>query len=172
MSLLLFTYRHQDIIVRKINLNYRIDQLNRKLMDLQSYSAAVADGSVSMNDLLQCPASQLGRMTLFMNASNQAGLADAQEKFAFMSQIPGAIPQMSNSQLQQNYANMMFKSLYDQSKEKFAQQEAKLLTVEETKIQQEKAKLETQLKMLDSEEEEVSKAEDDGAKKSAPHFVA
>lgn len=172
MSFLIFSYQHQSIIARKAQLNMRLLEINKKMLDLQSYAAAVADGSVSMNDLMNCPGSMFSKMSLFMNASHQIGYSEAQQKFALMSQVPGAIPQMANAQLQQQYTETIFKSLYDQSKEKFAQQEQKLLNVEDTRMQQEKARIETQLKMLESMEEQVTKAEDEGAKKSAPQFVA
>lgn len=172
MSFLIFSYQKQSIIARKANLEMRLLELNKKLLDLQSYTAAIADGSVSMNDLMNCPGSMFNKMTLYMNTSHQIGYSEAQQKYALMSQVPGAIPQMADAQLQQQYTQSIFKSLYDQSKEKFADQEQKLLKVEDTRIQQEKARIETQLKMLEAMEEQVTKAEDEGAKKSAPQFVA
>lgn len=172
MSLLIFVKRHQDIIARKSALNFRLLELNRKLMDLQTYAASIADGSVSMNDLMSAPASMFSRMSIFMQYSHQLAMSGAQQKFAVMSQVPGSMPQMPNPELQQQYAQMMFKNLYDQEREKASKQEDKILNLENKKIEQEKAQIETQLKMLDAEEEQVKKGEDDGAKKSAPQYVA
>lgn len=172
MSLLIFTYRHQDIIARKSDLNFKLDGLRRKLMDLQSYAASIADGQVTLNDLASVPPSQFARMSIFMQSSSQAAYAGAQEKFAYMSQIPGAMPQMETAELQKQYSEIMIKQLYDQGIEKFGEQEAKLLNVEDKKIQQQVTQMETKLKMLDAEEEKVTKAEDEAAKKSAPQYVA
>lgn len=172
MSLLIFVYRHQDIIQRKSALNMKLMTLKQKLFDLQSYAASISDGSVSLNDLMNAPASQFNRMSIFMQYSHQAAMQGAQEKFAVMSQMPGAIPQMQNPQLQQQYQQMMFKSLYEQEKDRFNKVEHKLLNQQDTKISQEVAKLETQLKMLDAEEQKVTEAEDKAAEKGAPRYVA
>lgn len=172
MSLLIFAYRHQDIIRRKADLNFKLLNLKQKLMDLQTYASNIADGTVSMNDLMTAPASMFNRMSIFMMSSHQASMAGASEKFALMSQVPGAMPQMQNAQLQEQYANMMFKNLYDQEREKFGKVEQKILNQQDTKIQQECARMETQLKMLDAEESKVSEAEDKAAEKSAPKYMA
>ncbi len=172
MSLLIFTYRHQDIIKRKADLNFKLMNLKQKLMDLQTYASNIADGTVSMNDLMTAPASMFNRMSIFMMSSHQASLSGASEKFTLMSQIPGSMPQMQNPQLQEQYANMMFKNLYDQEREKFGKVEQKILNQQDTKIQQECSRLETQLKMLDAEEQQVSESEGKAAEKSAPKYVA
>ncbi|MFA7658585.1 MAG: hypothetical protein WCY19_04065 [Candidatus Gastranaerophilaceae bacterium] len=172
MSLLIFVYRHQDIIRRKSELNMKLMLLKQKLFDLQSYASSIADGSVSMNDLMNAPASQFNRMSIFMQYSHQAALQGAQEKFAVMSQVPGAIPQMQNAELQQRFSQMMFKSFYEQEKEKFNKVEQKVLNDQDKRIEQEVASIETQLKMLDAEEQKVTEAEDKAAEKGAPKYVA
>jgi len=146
--------------------------LKQKLFDLQSYASSIADGSVSMNDLMNAPASQFNRMSIFMQYSHQAALQGAQEKFAVMSQVPGAIPQMQNAELQQRFSQMMFKSFYEQEKEKFNKVEQKVLNDQDKRIEQEVASIETQLKMLDAEEQKVTEAEDKAAEKGAPKYVA
>lgn len=171
MSLLIFAYRKQDIIRRKSDLNLKLMELKKKLMDLQTYASSIADGTVSMNDLMNAPASQFSRMSIFMNYSHQSAMQGAQQKFAYLSQTPGAMPQMQNAQQQQQYSQMMFKNLYDQEREKTSKIETKILNQQDTKIQQDIARMETQLKMLDSEEQSVSDAEGKAAEKSAPKYV-
>lgn len=172
MSLLIFAYRKQDIIRRKNDLNFKLLALKQKLMDLQSYASTIADGSVSLNDLMKAPPSMFNRMSIFMMYSHQSAMAGAQQKYAMVSQTPGAIPQMQDPNMQQMYNNMVFKNLYDQEKEKTSKVEQKVLNEQDKRIQQETARIETQLKMLDAEEEKVSAAEDSAAKKSAPQYVA
>lgn len=171
MSLLIFAYRKLDIIRRRNDIQFKLLNLRQKLMDLQTYAASISDGTVSMNDLMTAPASQFGRMSIFMQYSHQMAMQGAQEKFALMSQTPGAIPPMQNPQLQQQYAQMMFKNLYDQEREKSSKVEQKILNQQDTRIQQEVSRLETQLKMLDSEEQSNNQAEDAAAKSSAPRYV-
>lgn len=174
MSLLLFTYRHQDIIARKNDLNMKLDSLRRKLMDLQAYAASIADGPITMQKLMEVPPSQFDRMSIFMTYSNQVGMAGAQEKFAQMAQS-GALQQTLSQvspQQQQAYQQYIQQQMFEQARQKFADHETKLLNIEDKKLEQEKAQMETQLKMLDAEEEKVTKAEDDAAKKAAPQYVA
>lgn len=180
MSLLIFSYRRLDILARKSTLNFKLNQLNKKLMDLQSYSASIADGVVSLEDLTKAPASMFGNMMSFAQRSSMSAYQQAQQQFGSvwaMSQ-PGIQASMSQVQpeLQQQYMayqqKMIFKNLYDQAKQKSSDAEQKLLDVQDRKIEQEKAQIETQLKMLEAEEEKVTKAEEDGAKKSAPSYVA
>lgn len=172
MSLLIFAYRKQDIIRRKNDLNFKLLNLKQKLMDLQSYASSIADGTVSLNDLMKAPPSMFNRMSIFMMYSHEAAMSGAQQKYALLSQTPGAIPPMQDPNMQQQYAQMMFKNLYDQEREKTSKVEQKILNEQDKKIQQEVARIETQLKMLDAEEQTVTQAEDKAAEKGAPKYVA
>lgn len=172
MSLLIFAYRKQDIIRRKNDLNFKLLNLKQKLMDLQSYASSIADGTVSLNDLMKAPPSMFNRMSIFMMYSHQSAMSGAQQKYALLSQTPGAIPPMQDPNMQQQYAQMMFKNLYDQEREKTSKIETKMLNEQDKRIQQETARIETQLKMLDAEEQTVTQAEDKAAEKGAPKYVA
>lgn len=172
MSLLIFSYRRQQIISQKSALNMKLLELNKKLMDLQSYAASIADGTVSLNDLMNAPASMFGRMSIFMMYSHQQSMMGAQEKFAYMSQVPGAMPQMPDPKAQQQYAQMMFKNLYDQEREKAGKVEEKLLNKQDQQLQSEKAKIEDQLRLLDGEEKTISEQEGKAAEQAAPKYVA
>ena len=174
MSLLIFAYRKQEIIRRKNELNFKLLELEKHLMDLHSYSTSISDGTVSVNDLIHAPASMFNRMSIFAMYSNQSAMAGARENFGKM-QASGMLNQMMASvkpEEQNAYKQMVMANLYKQGREEFSKKEEKILNEQDTKIQQQKAKLETQLKMLDSEEEKVTKAEDDAAKKAAPGYVA
>lgn len=172
MSILIFAYRKQDIIRRKNDLNFKLLALKQKLMDLQSYASSIADGTVSLNDLMKAPPSMFGRMSIFMQYSNQAAMMGAQQKYSMLAMTPGAIPMVQDPNMQQMYNQMVFKNLYDQEREKSSKLEQKILNEQDKRIQQETARIETQLKMLDAEEEKVTAAEDSAAKKSAPNYVA
>lgn len=171
MSLLIFSYRRQSIIALKNRLNFRLMQLNQKLMDLQQYSASIADGSVSMNDLMSTPGSMFGRMSIFLQSSHQAAYANAMQNARPVMAMNQATMAQMPPQLQQQYQQYIFKSLYEQGRQKFAEQEKRLLNNEDKRIEQEKAQLETQLKMLSAEEETVKSAEESEAKNSAPKYV-
>lgn len=174
MGLLIFAYRKQDIIRRKSDIEFKLTQLTEKLRNLQSYSSSIADGSVSLNDLMNAPASVFNRMTSFMMYSHQASYVGAQQKLPMMMMQQQAamqqMPQMQNPQMQQQFSQMVFKNLYDQEREKFSKIEEKMLNEQEKKISSDTERLSTQLKMLEKELETVGSAEDKAASSSAPKF--
>lgn len=172
MSLLIFSYRKQEIIRRKNEISFKLMNLTKKLMDLQSYSTSVSDGTVSMSELIQAPASMFNRMSIFAMGSNNASIEQTNMKFSQLA-TSGMLAQMMSSVPQEQqaaYQQMVKQNLYIQSREAFGKREEKLLNMENLKIDQEKAKLETQLKMLEAEESKVSEQEDKAAKDSAPKY--
>lgn len=173
MSLLIFSFRRQQNIDRKSRINMRLMQLRQKQIDLQTYAANIADGSVSLNDLLTTPSALFPKMMQFMQYSNAYSYQAAQQKLAMMgmmgsfSQLAGAPPQQ-----QQMYQSIMLQQLMKQEQETVARSEQRRLNVEDKKIEQEIAKLETQLKMLDAEDQGIDKAEEKGIQSSTPKFGA
>lgn len=172
MGLLLFSYRRQSIIARKADINMKLLQLRQKQMDLQSYASSIADGSVSLNDLMGAPASVFMRMTGFMQASHQQALMGAQMGLPGMLAMAAGSGVFNNMQpqMQQQYQYMLFKNLYDKEREKFSRQEEKILHTEDKRIEQQIAQLNTQVQMLEAEEKGIEKAEGEEAQRSTPKF--
>lgn len=172
MGLLIFAYRKQYIINRKADINMKLLTLRQKLMDLQSYASSIADGTVSMNDLMNAPASMFNRMSVFMMYSHQASMMGAQEKFGPMSQL--AMSQMAQSgqndpMQMQMYQQSLFSNLYKQEREQFNKVEERILHQQETQIQKQVTELETQAKMLESEEKGCDDAIDKEAGKTVKY---
>ena len=173
MSLLIFAYRKLDIMHRKNDLNYRLMNLTRKLSDMQQYAANIADGSVSMSDMMNTPSSMFGRQMMYMQYAHNGALFGAQQKMAMMQpQIAMQMQQMQDPNYQAMYQQWIYKSLYDQEREIMGKQETKLLNEQEKQIQAEKAKLETQLKLLDQELEACKQGEDAAVKQWKPEYTA
>lgn len=174
MSLLIFAYRKLDIARQKSDLNFRLMQITRKLNDLQQYAANIADGSVSMSDMMNTPGSMFGRQMMYMQYAHNGALFGAQQKMALMGpQITMQMQMMGNNpQYQQMYQQWIFKSLYDQERERMGKQEQKLLNEQEKQIQAEKMKIETQLKMLEQEFDSVKQGEDSAIKQWKPEYSA
>ena len=173
MSLLIFAYRKLDIIRQKSDLNFRLMQITQKLSDLQQYAANIADGSVSMSDMMNTPGSMFGRQLMYMNYAHNMALFGAQQQMAMMGpQIQMQMSQMGNPAYMQMYQNWIFKSLYDQQRQMVGKQEQKLLNEQEKHIQAEKQKIETQLKMLEQEYESVKQGEDAAVKQWKPEYTA
>ena len=175
MSLLIFGYRKISILRQKSDLNYRIMQLTQKLSDLQQYAANIADGSVSMSDMMNTPASMFNRTMMYMTYAHNGALTNAQQQMQQMMMLPqvqAQMQQMQDPNQRMMYENWIFQNLYKQQREQFGKVEQKLLNEQEKEIQQEKAKLETQLKLLDAEYESVKSGEDAAAKQWKPEYVA
>ena len=172
MGFLIFGYRKLDIIHRRNDLQYRLTNLTRKLTDLQQYSANIADGSVSMSDMMNTPCSMFGRQLMFMNYAHNTALFGAQQNMAMMQpQIMMQSQQMDpNSQMM--YQNWIFQNLYKQQREQVAKQEAKLLNAQEKEIEAEKTKIETQLKLLEQDYQACVDAEKKSIELFKPEYTA
>ena len=147
--------------------------LTRKLSDMQQYAANIADGSVSMSDMMNTPSSMFGRQMMYTQYAHNGALFGAQQKMAMMQpQIAMQMQQMQDPNYQAMYQQWIFKSLYDQERERMGKQETKLLNEQEKQIQAEKAKLESQLKLLDQELEACKQGEDAAVKQWKPEYTA
>ena len=172
MSLLIFAYRKLDILRQKSDMNYRLMELTRKLSDLQQYASNIGDGNVSMNDMMNTPSSMFGRQMMYMQYAHNGALFGAQQKMAMMQpMIAMQMQQMQNPNMQAMYQNWIFKSLYDQERERMGKQEQKLLNEQEKQIQAEKTKLETQLKLLEQEYEACKEGENKEIQHWKPEYV-
>ena len=99
MSLLIFAYRKLDINRQRSDLNYRLMEITRKLSDLQQYASNIADGSVSMSDMMNTPSSMFGRQLMYMQYAHNGALFGAQQKMAMMQpMIAQQMMQMPNPQ--------------------------------------------------------------------------
>ena len=172
MAILMFTSRIHELTSSLNRKQARLQELTRKLSDLQQYAANIADGSISMYDMMNTPASMFGRTAMFMMYSHNAALQGAQLGFSQMQ--PMLAQQMANADpnYQQQYMNWVQQNLYNQERERIAKVEAKLLNQQEKEIQQEKEKVETALKMAEAELESTKKAEEEGIKNFAPKYTA
>lgn len=146
-------------------------QLSKKILDLQQYAANIADGSVSMYDMMNTPASMFNRQLMFSAYSHNMAMAGAQQNFTMMGPMINMQMQQMDPNAQAMYQRWIFNNLYQQQKERINKVEQKLLNKQETEIQQEKAKLESQLKMLDQELQGVTEAENKSFEAWKPNYA-
>ncbi len=172
MAILIFTARKLAIVNQQHQLQYRLLNLTRKLSDLQQYAANIADGSISMHDMMNTPASMFNRQMMFMMYSHNASIFGAQQQMGQMApMIQQQMMQMPDPNAQAMYQQWIFQSLYKQQREMASKQESALLNQQEKQIIEEKTKIETQLKMLEQELEAVKKGEQEGIKQFQPNYV-
>lgn len=171
--------------MRKLMLTNRINTLNAKLMeisqktqDLAAYGANISDGFITPEEAANSPASLFKRQSLYMtttvqNAWNQASVAT--QTYLTMNQGTNAMvgntidPTGTTTNPNQALLNQAY---FKQAMEAAAKNEEKKIEVIEKELDQQRLKIETQLKAAEAELEGVEKAEDQGIKASAPKYLA
>lgn len=169
MSLLVLFARKMSLKNQINDINYKMMQKQQELQDLQQYTAAIADGSVSMNDLTTAPASMFGRMSQYMVGSHNYAMQAAGQNMAYLQ----GSQQMSgqDAQAQMQYQQLVFKNLYDQQKAQFQKAEEARLNVKDKQISNEVLKLQTQIKQLEAEYNGIDSALDNSIKDSTPRYA-
>ena len=171
MSLLILFHRKMSLKQQINDKNYQLMQKKQELYDLQSYTAAIADGSVSMNDLTTSPASMFGNMSQYMVGSHNYAMNAAQQNMAYL-QGTNQIGQVSADATAQNqYQMAVFKYLYDQQKAQYQKAEEAKLQVKNKQIDNECLKLEQQLKQLEAEYQSIGSSVDKYASECAPRYA-
>ena len=166
MSLLILFHRKMSLKQQINDKNYQLMQKKQELYDLQSYTAAIADGSVSMNDLTTSPASMFGNMSQYMVGSHNYAMNAAQQNMAYL-QGTNQIGQVSQDATAQNqYQMAVFNNLYDQQKAQYPK-----LQVKNKQIDNECLKLEQQLKQLEAEYQSIGSSVDKYASECAPRYA-
>lgn len=171
MSYLVLFARKMSLKSQINDKNYQLLQKRQELQDLQSYTAAIADGEVSMNDLTTAPASMFGRMSQYMVGSHNYATAASQQNYAYLqgAQQTGTPQDM---QAQQQYQYLVMKNLYDQQKAQFQKAEQQRLHVKEKQMENQCLKVEQELKLLQSEYDSMAQTVDKAAQSLAPQYVA
>ncbi|MBD5403321.1 hypothetical protein HDR58_11075 [bacterium] len=147
-------------------------KLTRKIQDLQSYSAMVGKGSVSIGDLLSSPGSMMNRSMAYMAWAHNSSMQYMQQNAPLMQQMYGQQMAQQTAQQQQQMNNYIQRMLYQQGRDRAAQVEAKNLHAEEQKLMYEKEKLEALAKSVEQELKSAREARDKGIQDFAPKYTA
>ena len=168
MAFLVLFARKMMLKNQASDLNYKLMQKSQELQDLQSYTASIADGEVSLNDLSNSPASMFGNMTQFMMGSHNYAMGAAQQQYGM---VGAQQPVTQDAMAQAQYQQLVFKNLYDQQKQQYLKAEQARLHVKEKSMENEKLKLEQQLKLIEAELSTIDQSIDKGIKDSAPQYA-
>lgn len=172
MGIFTFTARVHALMYQKSNIEYRLMKLTKKLQSLQQYSALIANGGVSIGDLLSSPGVNMGRTMNYLAWAHNNSLMYMQQN------APQAIAwyqaQMGNSQSAQNNAQMqqwIMTQLYQQGRDRAMQIETRNMKIEEDKIAQEKERLEAQGKSVEAELKAAKEGRDKAIQDMAPKYT-
>lgn len=168
MTFLVLFARKMMLKNQASDLNYKLMQKQQELQDLQAYTAAIADGEVSLNDLSNSPASMFGNMTQYMVGSHNYAMQAAQQQYGMFA---GQQQVSQDAMAQQQYQQLVFKNLYDQQKQQVLKAEQAKLHVKEKSMENEKLRLEQQLKLIESELGSLDQSIDKGIKDAAPQYA-
>lgn len=168
----MFTARIHDIIHQKLNVEYRLAKLTKRLRDMQQYAATISNGGVSIGDLLNSPSSMMGRTMGYLGFAHNSALQYMNQNAPYMQQMwMQQTGQPQNAQQQQMMQQYIMRQLYMQGRERAMQVETKNLKIEEDRMMQEKEKLETLGKELEAELQSARQARDAGIKDMAPKYT-
>ena len=133
-----------QLIRQKSELEIRRKKIMEEINELKSYASSIADGSVSIGELMKTPSSMYNRQLTYMNYSSQYCQTSAQNQLQYLMSQPYYQQMMSqyDPSVKQSYEAMMYQSFYKQSQNQFAKYEADLLHEKE--------------KLLETEKEDVS----------------
>ena len=168
MTFLVLFARKMMLKNQASDLNFKLMQKQQELQDLQSYTASIADGEVSLNDLSTAPASMFGNMTQYMVGSHNYAMQAAQAQYGM---VAGQQQVSQDAMAQQQYQQLVFKNLYDQQKQQVLKAEQARLHVKEKSMENEKLRLEQQLKLIESELGTIDQSIDRGIKDAAPQYA-
>lgn len=172
MGILIFTARVHDLIHRKNDIEYRLSKLTKRLRDVQQYAATIANGGVSIGDLLNSPSSMMGRTMNYLGFAHNSALQYMQQNAPYMQQMyMQQMGQQQTAQQQQQMNQYIMRQLYQQGRDRALQVEERNLKAEEARLGQEKEKLETLGKEIAAELQAAKEARDQGIKEMAPKYT-
>lgn len=171
MGFLVLFARKMSLKSQVNDLNYKLMQKQQELQDLQSYSAAIADGEVSMNDLTSAPASMYGRMSQYMVGSHNYASQAAQMNYSMIGGQQAAQQGVTDPQQYQMYQQSIFCNMYQQQKQQYLKAEQARLHVKEKAMEKEQLSIEQQLKLLEAELSTIDRGIENGIKDAAPQYA-
>ena len=156
--------RINDLIKRKADYEKQRRQLDNQINDLKTYATAIADGGISIAELMKMPSSMYNRTLTFMNASMQYCQNSSMFQMSQLASQPYYQNQMTQQtpDVQQSYRNMMQMSFYNQAKGQFAKYEESLLHEKEKALQQERDDLNSNLELCKAELDNVRQESKEG----------
>ena len=173
MGLFIFTARIHDLIHQKHEIEYKLAKLTKKTGDMAKYSSLVANGGITIGNLLSTPGSMMARSMNYLAYAHNSSLQYMQQNAPMMQQM--YMQQMGvqqNAQQQQQFNNYIMQSLYIQGRDRAAQIETRNLKEEEAKMASQKEQLETALQAINAELQSTKEARNQDAKEWKPNYTA
>ena len=173
MGLFIFTARIHDLIHQKHEIEYKLAKLTKKTRDMAQYSSLVANGGITIGNLLSTPGSMMNRSMNYLGYAHNSALQYMQQNAPMMQQMyMQQIGMQQNPMQQQQMNNYIMQSLYIQGRDRAAQIETRNLKEEEAKMASEKEQLEAALQAVTTELQSAREARNQESKDWKPNYTA
>lgn len=153
--------RISELIQRKCEIQNKLREAKVYLNELKRYAECIADGKVSIFDMLNTPTSMFPRIMMY----NQYSARYCKDSADFQLNELVHSPYYNNvmtlqpnfAQNQGVYQEMMRQSFYQEAQKQFAKYEAQLLHEKETEASERSDSLKTELEAINAELEGLKK---------------
>ena len=142
----------------------------QKLYDLQSYAATLGQGRLTMAGVASLPASVFSDGVAFMSMSNQAALAEAQQKFSIFQQSGMMQRQGQTPAQQQQMQRYYFNCFAEQAFQRIRKAKEADLNKKEKEIDLRSARIQQRLQAVEAELQSVQGAVEKDAQ-NAPKYA-
>lgn len=148
------SWRISQLIQRRSDYNHRLQTLNMELQDLKRYGESIADGGISIGEMMKTPTSMFNRQLIYMNRASEFSQLSASNQMNALMNTPYYQQMMAkypDPQVQQSYKAMMYKSFYQQAQNQFSKYEASMIHEKERAMEEEQQTLKEDLEAIKSE---------------------
>lgn len=172
MAIFMFMSRINTLIHQKYDIQYRLAKIAKRISDLESYSAMVGKGSISIGDLLNSPASMSQRTLMYLSGASNYANQYMQQNAPYYQQMYAQQMGQVNPQQAQQMQLWIQRMLWQQARDRYSEMETANLHAEEKKLNLEKDRLEALNSTIEQELKAAKEARDAGIKDFAPKYVA
>ncbi len=167
----IFAMRKMELTSRINQIQCRLMELSQKLTDIALFGANIEDGIISPEEFVSSPSSVFDAQLLFgvMTLKPAKSIAEkrtesclAYDAMLRKNGLKSVLPINPNSLYAQNFQQVL---------SQMSKGIQKRIAAEETKIQMEKTRLETQLKAAEAELQQCDNAEQKGIERSTPKYA-
>ena len=167
MGMLLMMFRKMHLIQKKNNIEFQLTDLNQKLMDYQSLSAALANDSTSITDLASIPPSLFGSGLNTLMMAHYASDQYAQQAMGYMNSNSIFTQFGDNAPYMQKLAYM---KAYEKAQEQYKKRIMAQLNEKEKQMELKKTKLEALLAQIEEEEKATTQRVQSGIQSQVSHY--
>ncbi len=167
MGMLLMMFRKMHLIQKKNNIEFQLTDLNQKLMDYQSLSAALANDSTSITDLASIPPSLFGSGLNTLMMAHYASDQYAQQAMGYMNSNSIFTQFGDNAPYMQRLAYM---KAYEKAQEQYKKRIMAQLNEKEKQMELKKTKLEALLAQIEEEEKATTQRVQSGIQSQVSHY--